>query len=138
MFRLAVFTLLLTWTGAFTTPNTNARASVALSAMNRRDAAAVAFAGLFGAVLPSNAAQNPALQTFKGGKKTKGSFIPGKGIRSHSEFDELVAAANPALQTFKGRKGTKGSFIPGKGIRSHGDLDELVAAENPALQPLLG
>ena len=25
----------------------------------------------------SNAANNPALQTFKGGKKTKGSFIPG-------------------------------------------------------------
>ena len=72
------------------------------------------------------AASNPALQTFKGGKKTPGSFIPGKGIRSHEEFDQLMAASNPALQTFKGGKKTPGSFIPGKGIRSYIGFDDLM------------
>ena len=66
---------------------------------------------------------NPAGQTFKGKKGTKGSFIPGKGIRQHD--DQLMAGlTNPAGQTFKGKKGTKGSFIPGKGIRQH---DEFMA-----------
>ena len=54
------------------------------------------------------AVQNPALQTFKGRKPTKGAFIPGKGMREQMTFDELVAANNPALQTFKGGKKTKG------------------------------
>jgi hypothetical protein len=63
-------------------------------------------------------ATNPALETFKGGKKTKSSFIPGKGIRAHESFDQLLAT-NPALETFKGGKKTKSSFIPGKGIRAH-------------------
>ena len=31
------------------------------------------------------AASNPALETFKGKKPTKGSFIPGKGLRAHEE-----------------------------------------------------
>lgn len=65
-----------------------------------------------------------ALETFKGGKKTKGSFVPGKGIRRHE--DQLLAS-NPALETFKGRKRTKGSFMPGQGIRRHDDL----LASNP-------
>jgi hypothetical protein len=74
------------------------------------------FAGSFGAPEESMAAlQNPALQTFKGGKKTKGAFIPGKGLRNTEEYDQLVAGLeNPALQTFKGGKRTKGAFIPGK------------------------
>jgi hypothetical protein len=76
---------------------------------------------------------NPALQTFKGGKKTKGAFIPGKGLRQHDDDDVLVAGLNnPALQTFKGGKKTKGAFIPGKGLRQH-DHDVLVAGlKNPA------
>ena len=37
-----------------------------------------------------------------------GSFIPGKGMREHESFDELMAANNPALQTMKGAKKTKG------------------------------
>jgi len=34
----------------------------------------------------------------KGAKKTKGAFIPGKGMRQYETFDELVAVSNPALQ----------------------------------------
>jgi hypothetical protein len=67
------------------------------ASFNRRDAVGVALAGLFslaGNVLPADAS-NPALQTFKGGKKTKGSFIPGKGIRQHDEEEELLIASNP-------------------------------------------
>ena len=85
---------------------------------------------------PSLAAANPALQTFKGGKKTKGSFIPGKGLREHESFDQLIAS-NPALETMKGRKRTKGSFIPGKGIREHESFNQLVAS-NPALETMKG
>jgi hypothetical protein len=72
------------------------------------------FAGSFGAPEESMAANNPALQTFKGRKHTSGAFIPGKGMRNTEEYDRLVAANNPALQTFKGSKKTKGQFIPGK------------------------
>ena len=70
------------------------------------------------------AAANPALETFKSGKRGRsGSFYPGKGIRSH---EELVAAANPALETFKsGGRGRSGSFYPGKGIRDHASFNEL-------------
>jgi hypothetical protein len=68
-------------------------ASFELNAVNRRDAVGVALAGLFSLnVLPADAT-NPALETFKGGKKTKGSFIPGKGIRQHE--DDLLMASNP-------------------------------------------
>jgi hypothetical protein len=74
------------------------------------------FIGGFAAPEESSAGlANPALQTFKGGKKTKGAFIPGKGLREREEFDSLLAGLNnPALQTFKGGKKTKGAFIPGK------------------------
>ena len=46
----------------------------------RREALGFIGAAIGGLVLPgvSNAGINPALQTFKGGKKTKGAFIPGK------------------------------------------------------------
>jgi hypothetical protein len=37
---------------------------------------------------------------FKG--KTKGqSFYPGKGMRDHETFEQLVAASNPALETVR-------------------------------------
>jgi hypothetical protein len=45
------------------------------------------------------AANVPPLQ-FKG--KVKGqSFYPGKGMRLHETFDQLVAASNPALETVR-------------------------------------
>ena len=72
------------------------------------------------------AANNPALETFKGRKGTKGAFIPGKGLRNNEEYDRLMAASNPALQTFKGSKGTKGAFIPGKGLRNNESFDSLL------------
>ena len=106
--------------------------------IDRRDAFNLLFGGVIAAssLIPDTAnAVNPALETFKGGKKTKGSFIPGKGLREHESFETLVAA-NPALETFKGSKSTKGSFIPGKGIRNHDD-DNLIAA-NPALETFKG
>lgn len=51
-----------------------------LHAESRRDALGAIGAALGGLALPgvSNALTNPALETFKGGKKTKGAFIPGK------------------------------------------------------------
>jgi hypothetical protein len=81
--------------------------------------------------------KNPAGETFKGAKMTKGKhLIPGKGIRQHDDF--LVAGLkNPAGETFKGAKMTKGNFIPGKGIRQHDDL--LVAGlKNPAGETFKG
>merc|ERR1712176_74200 len=98
--------------------------------------------GAFGAALgtalmfpqTSNAIQNPALQTFKGSKPTKGQFIPGKGLHANEEYDRLMAIQNPALQTFKGAKPTKGQFIPGKGLHANEEFDRLMALENPALQ----
>jgi hypothetical protein len=38
------------------------------------------------------AASNPALETFKrkGGKSTDGTFVPGKGMRTRSFFDDLA------------------------------------------------
>jgi hypothetical protein len=114
-----------------------------LSAVNRRDVFGLIFGGtavvVASSIVPENAhAVNPALETFKGGKKTKGSFIPGKGLRDHESFDTLVAA-NPALETFKGGKSTKGSFIPGKGIRNHDDtVNEQLLAANPALETFKG
>jgi hypothetical protein len=59
--------------------------STQLNADSRREALgsmgialAGLFAGSFGAPEESLAFNNPALETFKGGKKTKGQFIPGK------------------------------------------------------------
>ena len=75
----------------------------------------------------SFAANNPALQTFKGRKGTKGAFVPGKGMRNVEEYENLVAASNPALQTFKGSKGTKGAFIPGKGLRKNELFETFIA-----------
>jgi hypothetical protein len=37
---------------------------------------------------------------FKGKVKSQ-SFYPGKGMRDHETFEELVAASNPALQTVR-------------------------------------
>jgi hypothetical protein len=70
--------------------------------------------------------KNPAGETFKGAKKTKGNFIPGKGIRQHDAPEDLSLLAglkNPAGETFKGAKMTKGNFIPGKGIRAKDNND---------------
>ena len=80
------------------------------------------------------AASNPALEAWKGGKKTKGSFIPGKGMKNNMEFDNLVAGLeNPAQAAWGSRKKTKSSFIPGKGLRDSMEFDNLVAGlENPA------
>lgn len=67
--------------------------TVQLEALNRRDAMGLAFAGLIGAAatIPDEAlAANPALETFKGRKPTKGSFIPGKGIRQNESFETLI------------------------------------------------
>jgi len=78
---------------------------------------------------------NPALATFKGRKKGKGQFIPGKGMHLNEEYDRLMAITNPALQTFKGGKKGKGQFIPGKGMHLNGEeYDRLMAINNPALQ----
>lgn len=141
MTRLAVLLTVLTSSHAFVTQSSSVRcSSTELKAVNRRDALGLAFGLLAaaGSPLASNAVSDPALQTFKGRKKTKGSFIPGKGIREHEEFESLVSVSNPALQTFKGGKKTKGSFIPGKGLHEHVDFESLVAVNNPALQTFKG
>lgn len=125
MMRLAVIVALTATTNAFAPQQAASSAGTELAAMSRRDAFGLAFSAAVGAasIMPeaAEAVSNPALQTFKGRKRTKGSFIPGKGIREHESFEMLQAVSNPALQTFKGRKETKGSYVPGKGIRSHFD-----------------
>jgi hypothetical protein len=133
--RIACYMALAASASAFVMPQSG-RASVQLEALQRRDVLGWAFGGLVSAGLAqaAEAAANPALQTFKGSKGPKGSFIPGKGIRKLD--DSLIAAQNPALQTFKGGKKTKGSFIPGKGIRAHDD--EQLIASNPALETFKG
>jgi hypothetical protein len=124
-----IFLFVASSTYAFA-PNAQKSFGVAteLNAINRRDAVGLTFAGLVAGLAPEIAnAVNPALETFKGGKKTKGSFIPGKGLREQESFEEIqmvndsnynfgtILATNPALETFKGRKRTSGSFVPGKG-----------------------
>jgi hypothetical protein len=106
---------------AFSPASIKHASTTQLNAESRREALgsmgialAGLFAGSFGAPEESVAFNNPALETFKGGKRTKGQFIPGKGMRNTEEFDQLVAFNNPALETFKGGKRTKGQFIPGK------------------------
>ena len=93
--------------------------------VSRRESLAGLGLAVGGLLFPdtSSAANNPALQTFKGRKGTKGAFIPGKGMRNTEEYEKLVAASNPALATFKGSKGTKGAFIPGKGLRLNEPFD---------------
>lgn len=66
-----------------------------LQAVDRRECVGIALAGLFSLSSPSFAS-NPALETFKGSKKTKGSFIPGKGIRHH---EDAILASNPGELT---------------------------------------
>ncbi|KAI2500652.1 hypothetical protein MHU86_13802 [Fragilaria crotonensis] len=44
--------------------------------------------------------KNPAAETFKARPKTKGNFIPGKGIRQHDEM-LMAGLKNPAAETFK-------------------------------------
>mmetsp|Transcript_46387 Transcript_46387/g.129326 ORF Transcript_46387/g.129326 Transcript_46387/m.129326 type:complete len:162 (-) Transcript_46387:157-642(-) len=112
---------------------TAAPSNTQLNAESRREALAAIGLALGGLVMPGvGNAMNPALETFKGGKKTKGQFIPGKGMRMREE--ELLAM-NPALETFKGRRGTKGQFIPGKGMRNR---EENLLAMNPALETFKG
>ena len=77
--------------------------------------AAAAALSAFSLSMPAEAANNPALQTFKGKKGSKNSYYPGKGLKQHEDF--LMAANNPALQTFKGKKGSKNQYIPGKGLK---------------------
>ncbi len=142
MFRLALFLLLSASSLAFVPQQGRLHQTTDLAALNRRDALGFAFSAMIGAAstLPTEAeaVSNPALETFKGGKKTKGAYIPGKGLRNGQTYDELVAVSNPALETFKGRKATKGSFIPGKGMRNTAAFDELVAVSNPALETFKG
>jgi hypothetical protein len=114
--------------------------STQLHAESRRaalGAIGIALGGLMFGAEPSNAGlQNPALQTFKGGKKTKGAFIPGKGLRNQEDFDTLVA---DALQTMRERQRTGPRGPPGRGIRNTMEFDELVAGlDNPALQTFKG
>ena len=133
----------LSWHHPITVPTTTELSAIS----NRREAFHLLFGGSAAAAIvtsgiismPETAnAVNPALETFKGGKKTKGSFIPGKGLRQHHD-DELVAV-NPALETFKGGKRTKGAFIPGKGLRQHDsdENDHTLFAANPALETFKG
>jgi hypothetical protein len=103
-----------------------------LDRRNLLGAIGVAIGGALVGTNPADAS-NPALETFKGGKKTKGSFIPGKGIRLQ---EENLITSNPALETFKGGKKTKGSFIPGKGIRQQ--EESIMMASNPALETFKG
>jgi hypothetical protein len=141
------------------TTETSTGTITALHAISRRDVWGIAAATLLSTttLLPSDvawAASNPALQTLKSRHVTKGSFIPGKGIRRTHENVQpdnnsddnnivLLAASNPALQTFKGGKGNAaGTFYPGKGMRASHRLDDydsiLLAASNPALQTFKG
>ena len=128
---------------AFAPSASQSSSSTQLQAENvgRREAFGAFGAALGAAILfpeASNALENPALQTFKGRRPTKGQFIPGKGLHANEEYDRLMAANNPALQTFKGAKPTKGQFIPGKGLHSNIEFDNLIALENPALKTLKG
>jgi hypothetical protein len=127
----------LAYSGEAFAPISQARTSqtelgATLDRRNLLGAIGVAMGGALVGTNPADAS-NPALETFKGGKKTKGSFIPGKGIRLH---EENLIASNPALETFKGGKKTKGSFIPGKGIRQQ--EESIMIASNPALETFKG
>jgi len=121
--RLSTFVFIATCSsvGAFAPISNPSHSITQLEAENssRRKAIGAIGASLGAALLfprSSNAIINPALQTFKGGKKGKGQFIPGKGLHLNEEYDRLMAITNPALQTFKGGKQGKGQFIPGKGL----------------------
>ena len=127
MMRFAVLLALVASSHAFVPSTRRSVSSTTELGVSRRDAFGLAFTGFVAGVVPEvvNAA-NPALETFKGRKTTKGAFIPGKGMRDHESFENLVAV-NPALETFKGGKKTKGTFIPGKGLRDHESFETLMA-----------
>ena len=116
MFRsLAVVVLALSGAQAFAPASRVQSFNTELNAESRREALGnlgIALGGLLVGTLAapeeSMALTNPALQTFKGAKGTKGQFIPGKGMRNKE--DELLAVNNPALETFKGGKKTKGNL----------------------------
>ena len=129
MMKFAVLVLSsLAIASAFAPTPQQARVSTQLAA-DRREI--LALGGILLAGL-----KNPAAETFKGRKTTKGNFIPGKGMRQHDE--SLIAGLkNPAAETFKGRKTTKGNFIPGKGMRQHDD-SLLAGLKNPAAQTFKG
>lgn len=83
-------------TSAFAPASQNSlRSSTKLHAEggSRREALGAIGAALGGLALPgvSNALTNPALQTFKGGKMTKGAFIPGK-VSSYTGDVSAIAA----------------------------------------------
>ena len=113
------------------------RVSTSVSATyDRRDAMGnIAKTLMGGAILaagadPAFAASNPALNGWrsKGKGGGDGTFVPGKGMRSHASYDELVAASNPALNGWrsKGKGGGDGTFVPGKGMRSRDTFGDLV------------
>ena len=120
------------------TPKTLGASSTQLNAESRREALGAIGVALGGLLVPevSNALDNPALETFKGRKHTKGAFIPGKGMRNKE--DNLLSLQNPALETFKGGKKTKGAFIPGKGLRMKDADENFLALANPALETFKG
>ena len=127
-----VFLAICSSVTAFAPSATQSSSTTQLHAENvgRREAMGAFGAALGTALLfpqSSNAIQNPALQTMKARKPTKGQFIPGKGLHANEDFDQLVAIQNPALQTLKGRRKTKGQFIPGKGLHSSNTFDELLS-----------
>ena len=121
----------------------NARAPTQVAATPDRREAVTNIAKLLGGAIVSSAAEpafaasNPALGGWRSKSKGggDGTFKPGKGMKSHESFDELMAASNPALGGWRSKKkgGGDGTFKPGKGMKSHESYDELMAASNPAL-----
>ena len=99
--RAVIFAAAITSAAAFT-PSTGAGARMSTSVAatsDRRDAINNIAKLVGGAVMtvggsdPAFAASNPALQTFKGAggkKRTDGTFVPGKGMRQRSFFDDLA------------------------------------------------
>jgi hypothetical protein len=98
------------------------------------------FVGGFAAPEESSAGlANPALQTFKGGKKTKGAFIPGK-------YQNRFGCQSVVVQcTFPSRLLDTNGVLPfschplGKGLREKEEFNNLIAGlQNPALQTFKG
>ncbi|KAL7432919.1 hypothetical protein ACHAXM_010180 [Skeletonema potamos] len=131
-----VFAAAIASAAAFAPSTGSGRMSTSVAATSDRRDALNNIAKLVGGAIvtvggsdPAFAASNPALQTFKSGPKRggDGTFKPGKGMRQHESFDELMAASNPALQTFKSgpKRGGDGTFKPGKGMRARAFFDDL-------------
>mmetsp|Transcript_11652 Transcript_11652/g.23805 ORF Transcript_11652/g.23805 Transcript_11652/m.23805 type:complete len:140 (+) Transcript_11652:189-608(+) len=125
----------VTPSGAFAPPHASSRVSTSVGATSDRRDVINNLAKLVGGMIvtagtePAFAASNPALETFKRAPKRggDGTFKPGKGMRAHETYDELMAASNPALETFKRapKRGGDGTFKPGKGMRAHESFNEL-------------